>query len=255
MAKIVSIANQKGGVGKTATASALANGLRHRGYKVLMIDADPQCNTTDAYRVINKQFTLYELMKREITTKDAIQSSPYGDIIACSDELTRADNIFLESGREYLLKEALEDIQTNYDYIIIDTLPGLGIMLLNALTSSNGVIIPLGADRDSLQGLEYLTKTINATRKYSNPNLKVYGLLVTMVDSNTILAKSVIERILPEIEKGLNTKTFESKIRQTIKVKEARASRIPLIEYSSNATATLDYDKFINEFIKIVRGR
>lgn len=256
MATVIAIANQKGGVGKTATASALANGLRTSGYKVLMVDADPQCNTTDAYRaIVNDQATMLDLMKKDSDALEAIQQTAYGDIIACDPELVRADNNFLESGREYLLKEALEPIKTDYDYIIIDTLPGLGVMLLNALTASDGVIIPVGADRDSLQGLEQLAASIQAVRKYSNPQLKVYGLLITILFKNTTLAKSVIEDALPQIEKALGTKTFRSMIRHTTKVKEARAQRVPLVEYDRNATAAIDYAAFIKELLTDLNER
>ena len=251
MANIIAIANQKGGVGKTATASALANELRRKGYNVLMIDADPQCNTTDAYKAtVDGQATMYDLMKRECNVSEAIQHTETGDIIACDPELVRADNNFLESGREYLLKEAIEPILPNYDFVIIDTLPGLGVMLLNALTAAEGIIIPIGADRDSLQGLGQLANSIKAIRKYSNPKLKVYGLLVTMLFQNTNLAKSVIESSLPQIESALNTKTFSSKIRYTTNVKDARALRQPLVEYAPLSTAAKDYSAFVVELLQ-----
>ena len=255
MAVVIAIANQKGGVGKTATASALANGLHQHGYKVLTIDADPQCNTTDAFRaVVDGRATVYDLMKKEASVKEAIQHKPEGDIIACDPALVRADIMFNSTGREHLLSEAIEPILPDYDFIVIDTLPGLGVMLLNALTAANGVVIPVGADRDSLQGLGQLTETINAVRRYSNPNLEVYGLLVTMY-FKTVLSQSVIEDTLPAVEQAIGTKTFRSKIRHTTNVKEARASRMPLVVYAAYSTAAMDYEGFIEELLSDIQGR
>lgn len=247
MGKIIAIANQKGGVGKTATTTAIASGLRREGYQVLVIDTDPQCNSTDTYQaIINNQETLYDVMMGESSLKNAIQHMPEGDIVACDPHLVKADNIFLNSGREYILQEAIDKIIDEYDYIVIDTTPALGIMLLNALTAADYVIITIGADRDSLQGLSQLNETIQATQKYTNKKLKILGLLITMYQGNTKLTKRVLEE-LPEIEKLFNIKTFKSKISSTTKVKEARAAQIPLFSYAPYCTAALDYKNLINE--------
>lgn len=250
MKSVITIANQKGGVGKTATASAIASSLIRRGYNVLMIDADPQGNTTDIYRAkIEGQATLFDLMIQEATAKEAIQITEFGDIIASDPQLIKADNTFLNSGREYLLKEAIESIKEKYDFIVIDTLPGLGVMLLNALTAADGIVIPIGADRDSLQGLKQLSDTINATKKYSNKDLRVYGLLVTMYFPNTKLSKEITEEALPKISSILNTKIFETRIRYTTKVKEAKAKRVPLLKHSQHSTAAEDYETMVDELL------
>lgn len=144
----------------------------------------------------------------------------------------------------------MNPILNNYDFIIIDTLPSLGILLLNALTAANGVIIPISADRDSLQGLGQLSQTIEATRKYTNPELKIYGILVTMLFSNTTLSKEIVSDILPEIEKQLCTQTFKNKIRYTTKVKDAKAKRISIYDYAPNSTAAKDYEAVTGELIQ-----
>lgn len=251
MAKVIVLANQKGGVAKTATVGALVAALKELGYKVLTIDADPQCNTTDSFKaVVNEQETLYDLLMGECTAEEAIQKTKQGDIIASDPQLVKADNIFLNTGREHLLKEAIKPVMEKYDYIVVDTLPGLGVMLLNALTVADGVIIPVTTDRDSLQGLGQLSDTIKATKKYTNPNLIVYGILVTILEENTKIAKEVIQNNLPQIAKMMNTKIFESKIRKTISVKNARAIRQSLLEYEPNSTAAKDYKAFTDELLK-----
>jgi len=180
MGKVIAISNQKGGVGKSATANALYGALKRKGYKVLMLDADPQCNTTDAFKaIIENQETLYDVMKKECTFRKAIQQTETGDIVAGDPLLSRASDNFNEIGREHRIAEPIEEIKNLYDFIIIDTVPSLGIMLINSITACDGIIIPTTADRDSLQGMNDLQETIYATKKYANSNLEIYGLLVT----------------------------------------------------------------------------
>lgn len=253
MAKIIAIANQKGGVGKTATANALADCLRQDGKSVLMIDTDPQCNTSDLYGAkVTGEATLYDLMNGDVPVQEVIQRTAYGEIIACDPQLVRADNLFTDTGREYLLKEAIEPIKKKYEYIIIDTLPGLGVMLLNALTVSNGVIIPVGADSDSIQGLKKLSKTIQGIRKYSNRGLKIYGILVTMLFSNTNYSKAIIKGALPKIEEQIESEVFQNKIRYTTKVKEAKGIGLSIFEYAPECTATEDYRAFTAELKELL---
>lgn len=254
MANVIAIANQKGGVGKTATTSALAYGLKEKGYRVLIIDADGQCNTSDAYQAkIENETTLYDLMAKKSDAHEAVQHTKYIDIIAGDYLLKQADKYFNDTGREYLLKEAITPIRNEYDFIIIDTIPGLGVMLTNALTASDFVIMPMGADRDSLQGLSQLSLVINQVLQYSNPQLKVLGFLITRAKIRANLIKEVQE-IMPSIERNINTKTFNSIIRENIHVQDARASFMPIIEYKKgnrdkNVIAVEDYNAFINEVL------
>lgn len=247
MATVMTIANQKGGVGKTTTAVSIASALQMKNYRVLLIDTDPQCNSTDTYRAEHKGCaTLYDLLGKTEAVNDVIQTTEFGDIIASDPLLTKADIEYTKTGREYLLEEAIAPIKKLYDYIVIDTSPSLGILLINALTASDGIIIPIIADRYSLQGLESLNDTIISTQKYTNSDLKIFGLLVTMYQGNTIISKEVM-KILPEFENIFNVKAFDTKIRMTTKVKESTGARTPLINYDKNNIATQDYITLIEE--------
>lgn len=256
MAKVIVVANQKGGVGKTATTSALAYGLKQRGYNVLVVDADGQCNTSDAYQAkIEGESTLYDLMKKEATASEVIQHTKYIDIIPSDYLLKQADKHFDDTGREYLIKEALEPIQREYDFIILDTIPGLGVMLINALTAANYVVIPMGADRDSLQGLAQFNMVVKQIIQYSNPNLKLLGFLVTRANLQATLVKETSLNIMPQAEKALGTKTFKSKIRENVHVQDARAVFMPIIEYKrehpeKSVQAIEDYEGFITELLQ-----
>lgn len=252
-AKIIAIANQKGGVGKTTTSTALATGLARMGKKALLIDADPQCNATDTYQAIVKgQTTLYDVMKDRVNINEAIQKTAVGDIVAGDRLLEQADLIFTQQGREYILMEALENIQ-GYDYIIIDTPPRLGVLLTNALTAAQSLIITIIADRYSLQGLSELVGTINNCRKYANKNLTIEGLLVTMFNSKTNLSKDMISCIEP-IAHQLNTKLFTTRIRATTAAKEAQARQKSIFDYAPYSNAGRDYTSFINELLEEQHG-
>lgn len=250
MSHIITIANQKGGVGKTTTAVCLAIGLQLKGYKTLLIDTDPQCNSTDTYKAdYSETITLYDVLQKEETIEKAVQHTDYGYIIASDPLLSKADIDYNATGREYLLKESLFAIKEEYEYIIIDTSPSLGILLINALSCSDWVIIPILADRYSLQGLSSLNDTIQSTKRYTNPNLEIMGLLLTMYQGNTYISKEVLS-ILPQFEKLFNTKTFDAKIRMTTKVKEATGARTPLLIYDKRSTAAEDYNLLVEEIEK-----
>lgn len=253
MAVTIAISNQKGGVGKTATTSALAYGLKKRGYNVLVIDGDGQCNTTDAFQAtIEGEITLYDVMQGEETVQEAIQKTSYIDIIAGDYLLKQADKTFDSIGREHILEEKLKSLQSDYDFIVIDTPPVLGVMLANALVASDYLIIPMGADRDSLQGLAQLSKVVDDVHKYSNTRLKVMGLLITRANKRANLVKD-IHGILPAAEMALNTKTFKSVIRENVHVQDARALFMPIIEYKKKSgkdvIAVEDYESFIDEVL------
>lgn len=170
--KIVAITNQKGGVGKTTTATALASGLNRKGFNTLLVDTDPQSNASDTYRATDKP-TIYEVFENKVSAVEVIQSTDQGDIIAGDLRMSAADMTFTKQGREYILKKALKPIESRYDYIIIDTPPALGIITINALTAAHSLIIPMLADRYSLQGIAQLSDTIETVKEYSNPDLKL----------------------------------------------------------------------------------
>ena len=247
--KIIAIINQKGGVGKSTTAFTLASGLTNKGYKTLCIDMDAQGNLSYTANANEDLLTIYDLLSQDADINKTIQHTKNFDLIASSKSLSGADGFITEIGKEYKLKEALENIKNNYDYIIIDTPPALGILTVNALTACNSVIIPAQADIYSLQGIEQLSKTIQPIKKYCNDNLKIDGILLTRYSPRAILSREVAE-IASDLAQNLNTKVFKSTIREAIAVKESQINKQSLFEYAPNSNVTNDYLNFIDEILK-----
>lgn len=246
--KVIAIANQKGGVGKTTTANVLIAGLTEKGYKVLGIDLDAQTNLTISMDARTKR-TALGVLTGETDAADAIVHTATGDLIPSSVRLANADILLDETGKEYKLKEAIEPIKDRYDFVVIDTPPSLGTLTLNALTACDYAIVPAQADLYSLQGISELAKTINAIRKYTNPNIKVAGILLTMYNGRTRIAKEVSE-VLDQLAAQLDTKVFDSKIRASVKISELQFKKDGLFKYAPKATVTEDYRSWINELLK-----
>ena len=177
--KIYAIINQKGGVGKSTTALAIGAGLKIKGCSVLYIDLDAQGNLSYTLGATTQGYNAMGVLQRPETAVQEVQHLPQGGIIASSPALAGADTILTETGKEFRLKEALENLSTNYDYCIIDTPPALGILTINALTACNGAIIPAQADIYSLQGISQLGNTLQTVKKYCNPSLAVLGIVLT----------------------------------------------------------------------------
>ena len=251
--KTVSVINQKGGVGKSTTAEMLISALSLKNFKVLAIDLDAQGNLSYSLASDSNSPTILEVLTEEITAKDAIKHAR-ADIISSNKALAGADAFIADTGKEYRLKEALEKIEKEYDFCIIDTPPALGILTLNALTASGSVIIPAQADIYSLQGIENLEETIKAVKKYCNPNLKIEGILLTRYNPRTILSREVSE-MAEKLAEKLETKLFKAKIRDAVAVKEAQISQESLFEYAPKSNVTQDYESFINEFLGKERNR
>ena len=190
MVKILTVTNQKGGVGKTTTTINLACALKYRGYKVLVIDMDPQGNLSfcvNADTVLSA--TIYEALRKEVKIQYAIQRTPMVDIIASNILLSGIELEYTKAGREYLLRDVLASIKDYYDIILIDTPPGLGILTINSMTASDGVIIPMVADIFSLQGITQLNETVEQVKKYSNPNLVIEGVVLNKYNPRIHLNK------------------------------------------------------------------
>lgn len=251
--KTISVINQKGGVGKSTTAEMLISALSLKGFKVLAIDLDAQGNLSYSLAADLTSPTILEVLTEEISAKDAIKKAR-ADVISSNKALAGADAFIADTGKEYRLKEALEKISKNYDFCIIDTPPALGILTINALTASDGVIIPAQADIYSLQGIENLEETIKAVKKYCNPNLKIEGILLTRYNPRTILSREVSE-MAEKLAKKLETKLFKAKIRDAVAVKEAQISQESLFEYAPKSNVTKDYESFINEFLGKERSK
>lgn len=245
--RIVAIANQKGGVGKTTTATALASGLNRKEFKTLLIDTDPQSNASDTYDAIPDMPSIFDVFENKVPAIEAIQSTNQGDIIAGNLRMSSADMTFTKQGREYILKKALKLIERQYDYIIIDTPPALGIITINALTAAHSLIIPMLADRYSLQGIAQLSETIKTVKEYSNPDLRIDGILLTRYNPRTVLNRDIREAIEEQAE-SWNTKVFATAIRQGIAVAEAQTQQESLFSYAPNSTVGKDYAAFVAEY-------
>lgn len=248
---VITISNQKGGCGKTTTATAISSVLSEKGYKTLLIDADQQANSSDTYGAqIEGVATLYDLIIEDGITpaQEAIQITPHGHIIAGDPLLREADTkLFGDLNGRFKLQESLESLK-DYDFIIIDTAPYMGEVLYNCLIASDAVIIPVTADRYSLQGLSKLNETINSIKKRFNPKLKVLGLLLVKFNSRTLLSQET-RNALNLIARDMNTKLFNTTIRTSTKAQEAQAKRTTLIKYAPNSTTAIDYVEFTNELL------
>lgn len=247
---IYAIANQKGGVGKSSTAGALLAGLSLRGYKCLGVDLDSQRNLTFATGARTDGKTALGVLTKEVSAAEAIQRTGSGDLIAASPALAGADAFIRDTGKEYILREALEPIKGDYDFIIIDTPPALGVITVNALTAADKVIIPAQADAFSLQGITELANTLQPIKKYCNPGLTIAGILLTRYSSRSVLSRELAET-MEGLAAKLNSRLFSATIREAISVKEAQMSQQSLFQYAPRAKVTEDYNRLIDELIEM----
>lgn len=247
---IITIANQKGGVGKSTTAASLGAGLKMLGNTVLFIDLDPQVNLTTALGADVNNLTVYDVLKTK-DINEAIQTVEDKDIISGDRMLSNADIEFNLPGREYKLQKALKNLKKQYDYIIIDTPPALGMLTVNALTASDYVIIPAEADVSSIQGVSQLNDTIEAVKEFCNSNLKIAGILLTRF-SKTILSRDLAETF-KDIAQNMGTTVFETPIRECIAIKEAKTQQNDIFAYAPKSNAALDYMALTKDFLKEVK--
>lgn len=251
--KVITITNQKGGIGKTTTATTMAGILSEKGYKVLVIDADPQRNTTAVYNAKwENETTLYDVLagNPRVSMKEAIQHTENGDIVA-SDKLMRdADIVFLQDSANgiFRLQDALEDVKDEYDYVIIDTNPTIDRIMYNALVAADEIIIPTSAALFGVMGLGDLIETIAAVKRRSNPKLKVKGILIVAYKGHNF-NKQVKEQ-LDSFAESIGTKVFKTPIRVCVKVEESQAAMMPLHKYAPKCTSTADYKAFVDEFLE-----
>lgn len=249
MTKILAITNQKGGVGKTTTTSAIASGLARKGYKILAIDMDPQGNLgfcLDAE--IENSPTVYELLKGSATIKEVTQRKNNVDIIPSNILLSGAELEFSDVGREFLLRDAIAPVIEFYDLVVIDTPPALNILTVNAYTATDYLIIPMIPEILSLLGISQLRETVELVKNVYNPKIEVLGILLNKYDKRRVLTKDV-EDMAHMVAKELNSKVFESKIRSSVAVAEAPAHGASIFQYSPRASASKDYHDFTNELI------
>ena len=248
--KTIALSNQKGGVAKTTTTAALASGLSSRGFRVLAVDLDPQSNLgfSSGADLLSGNASLYDVFKETAELTDAIQHLEDYDIVVGGLSLAGADMDFTATGREYLLKEALDSVSDDYDFCLLDCPPTLGILTVNALTAADSLIIPITADAYSIQGLSQLKKLIDRVIKYSNRQLKIEGLLITRYDKTNI-TKALTDQINQTAEQ-LGTKVFAQPIRNSVAVRESQLLKSNLFAEAPRANATKDYTAFIEEMLK-----
>ena len=242
---IITVINQKGGTGKTTTAAALLSYYNEQGARVLGIDLDQQCNFTLATGAEMGGKSILGAITGEASTAESIQITPNGNFIAGSTALAVADSILNQTGKEYKLREALEPIRGEYDRIIIDSPPALGVLSVNALAAADTCIIPCQADLFSVQGLKQLESTIEAVKKYCNPKLKIAGILLTRHNGRTVLGRDM-QTVLEQEAAAIGTKVFKTAIREAVLIKEAAAMQQGL--FTLSGAAVDDYRAFIEEF-------
>lgn len=254
--KIISISNIKGGVGKTTTASVLAMGLVERGYRVLLIDSDPQTNLTMCFmqEQVDEKPSLYHVYSNGESVdniKMAIKDNL--DLIIGDFELCNADMQFTKAGRLKILKKAIKNIDGEYDFIIIDTPPNLGVLSLNAFIASDYMVVPMSADSFSLKGVRLLKETLGDVADETEKELSVAGILLTRYNNRTKVSK-LLEKSLNSAAALLDTELFKSRIRQAVVLQECQIAKEDLFSYAANAKVTEDYRGFINEFLERTGG-
>ena len=252
MGKIISVSNQKGGVGKTTTALSLSAALGVLEKKVLLIDMDPQSNATSGLGIDSNEATLssYDLIIGNAKSSNIViqTSSPNLDLIPAKIDLVGLEiEIVNESSREYLLKNALEKIKEKYDFIIIDCPPSLGLITLNALTCSNSVIIPIQCEYFALEGLGKLLNTIKGVQKVHNPNLSLEGILLTMFDSRLRLSNQVKQ----DVKKHFGNIVFNTIIPRNVSLGEAPSHGESILMYNATSKGSKSYLKFAQEIVNL----
>ncbi|WNW01973.1 AAA family ATPase [Tenacibaculum sp. HL-MS23] len=250
MGKIIAIANQKGGVGKTTTSINLASSLGVLEKKVLLIDADPQANATSGLGldVESIEFGTYQVLEHTISAKETIvkTSSPNVDLIPAHIDLVAIEiELVDKQEREYMLKKALVDIKDDYDYILIDCAPSLGLITLNSLVAADAVIIPIQCEYFALEGLGKLLNTIKSVQKIHNPDLDIEGLLLTMFDSRLRLSNQVVE----EVKKHFSSMVFDTIVHRNIRLSEAPSYGESIISYDATSKGAVNYLNLANEIL------
>lgn len=247
--RVIAVSNQKGGVGKTTTSNAMLAGLANAGYKVLGIDLDPQGNLSDSCGAdMYNRPNVYELMKYKAAPEDVIQHIDGYDIIPSNIMLASAEQELSQTGKEHRLEETVSPVMGQYDYIIIDTPPSLGVLTVNAITFATDIIIPTTAGIFAANGIQQLFNTVKNIQKYCNPNVKITGILLTRFNPRTNISKQIKE-LTEQLGQHISAPIFSTYIRNSIAVEEAQANKKDIFAYSDKSTVAEDYRTFIEEFL------
>ena len=255
MGKIISIANQKGGVGKTTTTVNLSAILAKRGKKVLLIDADPQGNATSGLGVEKDiEFSTYDLLVSDTPAAEIIKKTEIKNLSICPSNMNLAGaevQLVSMMSREQRMKEKLDEIKDAFDYIFIDCPPSLGLITLNSFTASDSVLIPVQCEYYALEGLGQLFNTVELVKKHLNKSLYIEGALLTMYDVRTNLSNQVVK----EVKKYFNNKVYKTVIPRNVRVSEAPSYGLPITIYDPHSKGAKSYEKFGKEFLKVSEGK
>ena len=251
MGKVIAVANQKGGVGKTTTSVNLSSALAKRGKKVLLIDTDPQGNATSGLGISKEiENSVYDVIVGDVEMEKIIEKTNIKNLSVCPSTISLAGaEVELVSmiSREQRLKEKLDVVKDKFDYVIIDCPPSLGLITLNTFTAANSVLIPIQCEFYALEGLGQLMNTVNLVKKHLNKDLKVEGALLTMYDSRTNLSNQVVK----EVSKYFGDNVYKTVIPRNVKLSEAPSYGMSITEYDARSKGAKAYDKLAKEFLKI----
>lgn len=250
MAKVIAIANQKGGVGKTTTAVNLAACLANMGKKILIVDVDPQGNTTSGFGIDKRRCekTVYDCLINGEPMEDVVVSTPYENLFVCPSNINLSGaeiDLISVMGRENQLKNAIKPIKEQYDFIFIDTPPSLGLITINTLTAADSVLIPIQCEFYALEGVSQLTNTIKRVKDALNPSITIEGIVLTMFDSRTNLSIQVVD----EVKRFFPNKVYKTIIPRNVRLSEAPGFGRPVIYYDNGSKGAEGYMKLAQEFL------